>query len=164
MTAADDSDRKHLRELVADAKLAMFTTMTAEGKHVSRPMALQEAQFDGDLWFFAYDESAVVAEVRAEPEVNLSFTDNSSAWTSIAGRAEIVRDPQKAADLYWPALKVWFPDGPDTPGLTLIKVHADSAQFWEGPSSTVGKVAGGLRALVTRDPEKDPFDTTSVDL
>jgi len=62
------------------------------------------------------------------------------------------------------ALKVWFPDGPDTPGLTLIKVHADSAQYWEGLSSTIGKVAGGIRALVTRSPEKDPFNHRTFDL
>jgi general stress protein 26 len=31
----------------------------------------------------------------------------------------------------------WFPDGLDTPGLTLIKVEADTAEYWEGPTSTV---------------------------
>ena len=42
----------------------MLTTMTADGKHVSRPMGLQEAEFDGDLWFFAYDDSAKVRRSR----------------------------------------------------------------------------------------------------
>ena len=60
-TAQDD--RKHLQELVSNAKLATLTTMTSEGKHVSRPMALQESEFDGDLWFFAYEHSAVVAQI-----------------------------------------------------------------------------------------------------
>ena len=162
-TAPDD--QLHLQQLVSNAQLAMLTTVTSDGKHVSRPMALQESEFDGDLWFFAYEDSAVVAQVRARPEVNVSFTDDGkSSWTSVAGRAEVVHDREKAGDLYGPALKIWFPDGPDTPGLTLIKVHADSAQYWEGPSSTIGKVAGGVRALVTRSPEKDPFKHKTVDL
>jgi general stress protein 26 len=165
MNETAQDDQKHLQRLVSDAQLAMLTTMTSDGEHVSRPMALQESEFDGDLWFFAYETSAVVAQVRAEPEVNVSFTDDdNSSWTSIAGRAEVVHDRKKAEDLYGPALKIWFPDGPDTPGLTLIKVHADSARYWEGPSSTLGKVAGGIRALVTRDPEQDPFDNKTIDL
>lgn len=162
-TAQDD--QLYLQQLVSDAQLVMLTTMTNDGNHVSRPMALQESEFDGDLWFFALEDSAVVAQVRAEPEVNVSFTDSStSSWTSIAGRAEVVHDREKAEDVYGPALTIWFPDGPDTPGPTLIKVHADSAQYWEGPSSTIGKVAGGIRALVTHSPEKDPFKDKTVDL
>jgi general stress protein 26 len=165
MNEAAQDDQKHLQQLVSKAQLAMLTTTTSDGEHVSRPMALQEAEFDGNLWFFAYETSDVVTQVRAEPEVNVSFTDNdNSSWTSISGRAEVVHDRKKAEDLYGRALKIWFPDGLETPGLTLIKVHADSARYWEGPSSTLGKVAGGIRALVARDPEQDPFDNKTIDL
>lgn len=156
---------KHVAELVSDAKVAMLTTMTNEGKHVSRPMGLQEAEFDGDLWFFAYEDSAKVIQVRANPQVNVSFSDNkSSSWTSISGEAEIVRDRQKAEELYSPTLKAWFPEGLDTPGMTLIKVHADSAEYWEGPSSKVGFVLGTVRAAVTKNPENDPITNKTVQL
>jgi len=60
-TDHDDAVR-HVAELVDRAQISMFTTMTAQGQHVSRPMALQEAEFTGDLWFFAYADSAKVAE------------------------------------------------------------------------------------------------------
>jgi general stress protein 26 len=40
-------------ELVERATICMLTTMTADGRHMTRPMALQEVEFDGDLWFFA---------------------------------------------------------------------------------------------------------------
>ncbi len=59
-----DASVKHVAELVDRARISMFTTMTREGKHVSRPMALQEAEFDGDLWFFAYADSDKVAQNR----------------------------------------------------------------------------------------------------
>ena len=29
-------------------------------------------------------------------------------------------------------LKAWFPEGLETPNLTLLKVHADTAEYWEG--------------------------------
>ena len=165
MTDTTNDDRRHVTQLVGDAKVAMLTTTTAEGKQVSRPMGLQEAEFDGDLWFFAYDDSAKVTQIKATPQVNVSFSNTkNSSWTSIAGRAEIVHDRAKAEELYTPTLKAWFPDGLETPGLTLIKVHADTAEYWEGPSSTVGFVIGTVRAAVTENPDNDPITNDSVQL
>lgn len=66
----------------------MLTTTTQEGRHVSHPMGLQEADVDGDLWFFAYDDSGKAAEIRANPEV---------------------------APLWSPTVTPWFPDGLETP-------------------------------------------------
>lgn len=58
-------DTAHVAELVDRAQISMFTTMTAEGKHVSRPMALQEA------------------EINQNPQVNVAFSNSkSSEWTS----------------------------------------------------------------------------------
>ena len=165
MTDATNEDRQHIAELVSDAKVGMLTTTTAEGKQVSRPMGLQEAEFDGDLWFFAYDDSAKVAQIKATPEVNVSFSDSkNSSWTSIAGRAEIVHDRAKAEELYSPTLKAWFPDGLETPGMTLIKIHADTAEYWEGPDSTAGFVLGVVRAAVTKNPDNDPITNATVQL
>ena len=165
MTNSSNDGSKHVAELVSDAKVAMLTTMTPDGKHVSRPMGLQEAEFDGDLWFFAYDASAKVSQIRANPQVNVSFSNNkSSSWTSISGLAEIVQDRQKAEKLYSPALKAWFPEGLETPGITLIRVHSDSAEYWEGPSSTIGFALGTVRAAVTKNPDNDPITNRTVQL
>ena len=165
MTGTTNDERRHITRLVSDAKVAMLTTTTAEGKQVSRPMGLQEAEFDGDLWFFAYDDSAKVAQIKDTPEVNVSFSDTkNSSWTSIAGRAEIVHDRAKAEELYTPTLRAWFPDGLETPGLTLIKIHADTAEYWEGPDSTVAFVIGTVRAAVTKNPDNDPITNDTVQL
>ena len=165
MSDSATSDRQRVTELVKDAKVAMLTTVTADGKHVSRPMGLQEVEFDGDLWFFAYEDSAKVAQIRAMPEVNVSFSDEKQhSWTSVAGRAEVVHDRAKAEQLYTPVLKAWFPDGLDTDGLTLIKVEADTAEYWDAPTRTVAFIAGNLRAAVTGDPKKDPITNDTVQL
>jgi general stress protein 26 len=92
---------RHVAELVDRARIGMFTTMTESGKHVSRPMALQEVEFDGDLWFFCYDDSAKAAQIRSQPEVNVSFAnDKQSEWTSLSGKAEVVYDRQQAERLW----------------------------------------------------------------
>jgi general stress protein 26 len=70
---------RHVAELVDRARISMLTTMTESGKHVSRPMALQDVEFDGDLWFFCYDDSAKAAQIRSHPEVNVSFANDKRA-------------------------------------------------------------------------------------
>ncbi|UQU63228.1 pyridoxamine 5'-phosphate oxidase family protein [Couchioplanes caeruleus] len=147
----EQDKREKLKELVKDARIGMFTTMTADGRHVSRPMALQDVEFDGDLWFFTYADSDLVAQIRANPQVNVSFSDaKQHAWTSVSGSAAQTEDRAKAEELWNPMLKAWFPDGLETPNLTLVKVHADSAEYWESAhSSKVITLLGYAKAAVT---------------
>ncbi|MEV6269380.1 pyridoxamine 5'-phosphate oxidase family protein [Kribbella sp. NPDC051936] len=163
--ADDNGSVATVAKLVERATICMFTTMTPDGQHVARPMAVQEVEFDGDLWFFAYAESAKVGEIGANPQVNVSFSNSKqSEWTSIAGRAEVIVDRAKADELWSAPLKAWFPDGPQTAGLVLLKVHADAAEYWSGPSSKVVRLLGAARAAVTRDPDKFPGENETVDL
>jgi hypothetical protein len=61
-------------------------------------------------------------------------------------------------------LKAWFPDGLDTPGVTLLKVHATSAEYWESAhSSRVVELLGFAKAAVTGTPP-DPGENESVRL
>jgi general stress protein 26 len=160
-----DDATQHVAKLVDDARISMLATMTADGRHVSRPMALQEVEFDGDLWFFCYDDSAKAAEIRVNPSVNVSFSDpKNTSWTSISGTAEVVHDRAQAERLWSPALEVWFPDGLETPGVALIKVHAETAEYWDASDSKVKRLLGAARAVVTKDPDKFPADNETVTL
>ncbi|WP_410811012.1 pyridoxamine 5'-phosphate oxidase family protein [Micromonospora sp. 067-2] len=145
--------RTRVTELARAARICMLTTIAVDGRQVSRPMGLQEADFDGELWFFAYADSAKVRQIRVNPEVNVAFSDQKhNAWVSISGTANEGFDRSRAERLWSPLLKVWFPDGLDTPGLTLIKVHATSAEYWDSPSSTVVNLLGFAKAAVTGQP------------
>lgn len=171
MTDADDQTPSHdeavatVARLVDRARIGMLTTMTADGRHVSRPMALQDVEFDGDLWFFVDEGSDKVAQVREHPEVNVAFSDDEhSSWTSLAGRAELVHDRQRIEELWSKPLQVWFPDGLDTPGVALLRVGVDTAEYWDASTSRVKKVVGGLRAAISGDPDKFPADNATVRL
>ncbi len=161
----ESTARERIAELVSDARISMFTTMTEDGRHVSRPMYLQDVEFDGDLWFFCYDDSDKVGQIRVHPEVNVAFAnEKQSSWTSVTGRAQVLHDRQKAEELWSAPLKVWFHDDLDTPGLALIKVNADSAEFWDSPSSRVVRLLGAARAAVTGDPGRFPGENEEVRL
>ena len=54
-------------ELAKGIRVAMLTTIDDAGHYVSRPMAQQQVEFDGDLWFFAERHSRKVASDHRPP-------------------------------------------------------------------------------------------------
>ncbi|MEU4564489.1 pyridoxamine 5'-phosphate oxidase family protein [Actinoplanes sp. NPDC023936] len=148
---SEQEQRDKVRKMVSDARICMVTTMTEDGRHVSRPMALQDVEFDGDLWFFTYSDSDLVEQINRHPQVNVAFSDpKQQNWVSIAGAASRVENRGKAEELWSAPLKAWFPDGLETPNLTLVKVTAQTAEYWEAAhSSKVVTMLGYAKAAVT---------------
>ncbi len=71
MTDADhDTEVAKVAKLAKDIRIAMLTTVDEAGRFVSRPMAQQEVEFDGDLWFFAERNSRECSQIAANPHVN----------------------------------------------------------------------------------------------
>ena len=157
--------RQTVIELIDRANTAMLTTMTEDGQHVSRPMAVQEVEFDGDLWFFASEDSDKVRQIRQAPQVNVALAnEKKSEWTSVSGTAEVVHDRAKAEELWSKPLETWFPDGVDTPGLVLIKVNGETAEYWNASSSKVKQLLGMARAISKDDPDEFPSENRTVAL
>jgi general stress protein 26 len=148
---SDNEGVAKVAELIKQIRFAMLTTADAQGRLVSRPMAVQEVEFDGDLWFFVDESSGAVGQIRDDAQVNVSFS-SSDSWVSVAGAAQVVVDEAKARELWNPAVEAWFPDGPDAPGLRLIKVHADTAEYWDSPGARVTTLLSYAKAKVTGEP------------
>jgi general stress protein 26 len=144
----DSSDVAKLTELARDIKIAMLTTIDEEGNFVSRPMAQQEVEFDGDLWFFAERSSSAVAHISQRSKVGVTLS-SSDTWISVAGAAEVVEDEAKAKDLWNAWVEAWLPQGPEDPSVVLIKVNAASAEYWDSPGGKVASVLSFVKAKVT---------------
>ncbi|WP_345503844.1 pyridoxamine 5'-phosphate oxidase family protein [Pedococcus ginsenosidimutans] len=151
-----------VRDLVKDERTCMLTTVGPDGSLVSRPMATQEVEFDGDLWFFSEASSPKVAEVQADPRVNVGYA-GSSSWVSVSGRAEVVRDPAKNEELWNPFAEAWFAKGPKDPDVVLIRVRGESAEYWDSPGGRVASVIALVKAKVTGD-KPDVGDNETVQL
>lgn len=144
---------RQLAELIKDVEIAMLTTRKPDGTLVSRPLGTQEVEFDGDLWFATGADSEKVAEIALDPRVNVSYASKGkNTYVSVAGTASIVRDRAKIDELWSPAMKIFFPGGKEDPNLVLIRVSAESAEFWDGPGSIFGKALYLLVAGVTGEP------------
>ena len=141
-----------LHGLIKDVKIAMLTTLDG-GVMRARPMATQQAKFDGTLWFMTSSRTHKVDEVRADNRVNVSYSDPShNTYVSVSGRADVVTDRAKIEELWNPIYKAWFPDGLDDPTICLLKVHVDQAEYWDSSSSTLVQVVGFVKALATGKP------------
>ena len=122
-----------IHELIKGARIAMLTTVSTEGQLVSRPMANQQAEFDGDVWFFAEADSPKIADIEADSRVNVAFSEGS--FVSLAGTASIVRDVAKKRELWDANAAAWFGDkDPEDPTVVLIRVDGDTAEYWDTPS------------------------------
>ena len=150
-----------LVKIVKDADIAILTTVNPQGQLVSRPLAVQEAEFDGDLWFFTEDPSPKADEIRSNPQVNVSISADKG-YISIAGTATLTKDRAKIDELWSASVKPWF-DGKDDPSIALIKVDADTAEYWSLDTPRVVAAFKIAKGMVTGE-RPDPGKNEVIDL
>lgn len=154
---------ERLRELIDDVDVAMLTTRSAHAHLLSRPLQTQMTEFDGDIWFMTSRRSEKVAEMKASPEVNVSYASRSkNTYVSVSGRAVIRRDKARIDRMWSPAHAVFFPKGKDDPDITLVRIEVRSAEYWDGPGSLVGKALSFALTAVTGDPADMGENATMV--
>jgi general stress protein 26 len=130
---------KELAELMKDVDFAMLSTHTQDGAIAARPMSNnRDVEYDGDNWFFACEDTRLIADIGADANVGLAFQAKSGllgmkpVFVHIEGRAELIRDKALFEEHWTKGLSMWFKQGVDTPGLVLIKVHGARAHYWDG--------------------------------
>lgn len=143
-------DIRKLASLIKDIRIAMMTTVGEAGMLHSRPMAAQQEDFDGELWFFTSSQSHKVEELRRNSRVNISYQDiDHQRYVSVSGTASVVRNRSKFKELWSPAYRAWFPQGIDDPELILLRVDVEQAEYWDSPSSAVVRLVGFLKAVTS---------------
>ncbi len=146
---------KKLASLMKDFRFVMLTTVENEGVLHSRPMATQDVEFDGDLWFFTGAHSPKVWESDHHPQVNVAFSNpEKNTYISASGTATLVRDKQKLQEYWKPVYKTFFPKGLEDPELALLKVTVEKAEYWDSPSTALGRAFNFAKAYVAKDPGK----------
>jgi general stress protein 26 len=97
---------KKLRKLIRNARVAMLTTVASDGSLRSRPMAIPEGDFDGELWFITRYHSPKSEEIQENQRVNVTYASRKNdRYVSVSGTAILVQDPDKVKELWRGALK-----------------------------------------------------------
>lgn len=137
-----------ISEKMQKIDFCMLSTREMDGGISTRPMSNNgDVEYDGDSWFFSFEETRKVPAIAGEPRVSLSFSAPPSLlgkpgiFIAIDGRATVIKDKSQFGEHWVPDLERWFPNGMDTPGLVLIKVHANRIEYSDGEENDVISVA-----------------------
>ena len=74
--------------MIDDIRIGMLTTAMPDGTLRSRPMATQQAEADGDLWFFTQAGAAKAGEIQANPHVNVSYAPPQTGVQGLVNSAD----------------------------------------------------------------------------
>jgi general stress protein 26 len=129
----DEKSLKDVSELMRDIDFCMLTTVGENGMLHSRPMSNnRNVQYEGDNYFFSYENKDVCSEIKKSTAVSVSFSvPDEMTFVSIGGRAELVHDKSLMKKYWVDELEEYFPKGLDEPGIVLIKVSAQIITIWE---------------------------------
>ena len=146
-----DEGTAKVAAMIKGVRIAMLTHVRPDGRLVSSPMATQDVEFDGDVLFIARrssDQVRDLSSVEGGAQVNVAYSSDST-WVSVAGRAEVVHDAALLAELWNAFTDAWLEGGPDDPDNVLIRVRAESAEYWDSPGAKVTQLANLVKAKVT---------------
>ena len=151
-----------LRELVKQASTGFLCTAITTGKPFqTRPMAVQEVDDEGCLWFLSASDSGQNAEIAADPTVQLLFQGSAhSDFLTIHGRATISTDKARIKALWKPILKTWFTEGEHDPRITVIKVTPGHAYYWDTKHNRAIVLAKMIAGAITGKTMDDSVEGT----
>jgi len=162
MTTPTVEEIDKVSKLIESARIALVTSVSDEGQLVSRPLAMQDREFDGTLWFFTQDPSPKTEQIAANDQVNVGLqVDNG--WVSIAGTATVSKDRAMIDQLWNRHAEAWFENGKDDPTVALLKVKADSAEYWSVESGKVVSAIKYAKAIITGE-RPDVGDNATIEL
>ena len=146
----NSTEMAELCKLIEPIPVAMLSSLDAEGALVSRPMSALQVDAAGAVWFFVDLRSSRVEFLRV---VNLSFVDAArGTYVSLSGRGEIRSDRAQIQQLWTPMAKPWFPEGPDSRNLALLKFVPHTAEYWDAPHSKMVRMFAMAASVVAGKP------------
>ena len=157
--------RTKLWDLVKDIRFAMFTTRHANGHLHSRPMTTQNSNLDEDqnLWFFMSRKGEPVADLIADPTVNVAYADTGDdSYVSVSGTAAVVEDKAKKQQLWSKMAEAWFPGGVDDPDLALVCVKISHANYWDVKESKIVQLYQMAKAVITGKPPTEMGEQAKI--
>jgi general stress protein 26 len=144
-----------IRDLANSARVCLFGTLPAIVPLSVRPMAVQEVDAVGNLWFLSARSSLKNKHIARDPRVQLFFANpGDSEYLSLHGTATINDSPELRKKYWTPIAKTWIHEGVDDPELTVIKVMVKDGYYWateHGKAIALAKVAVGAMLGKTMD-------------
>ena len=144
----EPGDRRKVGELIRAIRVAFLTTVDRDGRFHARPVQTLQVDADETLWFFTDWTSPKVDELHRDVRVSLGYADPAKkVYVAISGVGTLLRDPQKASELWSVEQRAYYPRGPEDERLALLRVRIDRAEYWIAPGRVSYLVAAAKAAL-----------------
>jgi general stress protein 26 len=131
-----------IAEIMRDIDFCVLSARAADGSIGARPMSNNsEVDYDGTSYFFTYENARMVDDIERESKIGLSYQGKAGLmgvvgkpgiFVHVESDAELVRDVAAFAEHWDKSLDRWFEQGPQTPGLVMIKAAARRIHYWDG--------------------------------
>ena len=145
-------DLATLGELIREIRVALLTTVDHHGDFHTRPVQTLQVETDRTLWFFTDWGSPKLDELHRDVRVSLGYVDRAkNVYVVVSGLGSLLRDIQKAKQLWSIEQRAYYPEGPGDERLALLRVRIERAEYWIAPGRTSYLVAA-VTAAVTGTP------------
>lgn len=135
---------------IGDIRFCMLVTNNGAGLR-ARPMAAIADEDTGMIRFLANKQDYKDNEINNDPEVCLTFADNSSnTFVSVTGTARIEHRPEMVRQHWVSEADAYFEHGANDPDAILIEVMPRIGEYWDGPGA-MATAFETVRASVTGD-------------
>jgi general stress protein 26 len=149
---SDPGDLAKLGELILDIRVALLTTLDRDGRFHTRPVQTMKVEADRTLWFFTDWSSPKVDELHHDVRVSLGYADSAkNVYVAVTGSGRLIRDGQKAKELWSIEQRAYYPEGPEDERLALLRVVIERAEYWIAPGR-VSFIIAAVTAAVTGTP------------
>jgi general stress protein 26 len=141
-----------LTRIIRDIRIALLTTVGREGQFHTRPVQTLRVEADATLWFFTDWASPKVSELQQNARMSLGYADPAkNVYVALSGEGSLLRDPQKAKELWSIEQRAYYPEGPGDERLALLRVTILHAEYWIAPGRA-SYIIAAVRAGVTGTP------------
>lgn len=147
---SQNEDIHKVTEIINHHRVCMLTTVGDDGAIMGWPMTVAKVEDNGELWFLSSTGTGPVAAIGTGAQVNLSF-GGKNEWLSVHGPAVVITSEPKARELWNEAAAAFYPNGPESKDLVLVRVRPRGAQYWESPGGTISTIFQWAKARVTGD-------------
>lgn len=152
MNPTQHADLKSLLTVIREIEIGLLTTLDGEHRIHTRPVQTLRCDDDGVLWFFTDVGSAKAQELRSDARASIGYAHLARGlYAAVEGRARIGRDRARAAELWSPLQRAWYPEGLEDPRLGVLEVHIERAEYWTTPGRASYALAAA-QAAVTGTP------------
>lgn len=156
---AAPSERAQLHSVLKEFSTLMVATYDKTGKHPrlnARPMHVAKLEDDCSLVFVTQNPSEKVSEAQ-HVDGNI-IGQSMMRQVSLSGAFEISTDRAKIAEVWSPALNVYFPLGKEDPKACLMLFTPRDAELWDSSGlKGLRFLFDSARALLTKTvPEAAP--------